>query len=118
MYEAVGLDAVIACIDTDGDEKYDHMACLVYWPGDADSFLDEEKTIMDILELVSPTGEYDLTYFYGSSPGFPEKSSSTYGDYSTGIWITADPSIAAAKDMVGYIIHEPYEIKLVIDVGN
>lgn len=118
MYEAVGLDAVIGFIDTDGDGKTDHMAALVYWPGDADSFLNEEQTIMDILGLTSPTGELYLSWFGGTNPSFPSKWSLIYGDYSTGIWITADPPMANVKDIVGYIVRKPYEVKLVIDVGN
>ncbi|MDP6043869.1 MAG: hypothetical protein QF906_03755 [Dehalococcoidales bacterium] len=38
--------------------------------------------------------------------------------YTEGIWTTADLPMVAAKDMAGYTIHRPYEIKLVIDVGN
>lgn len=112
MYEAVGLDAVIACIDTDGDGRPDHMVCLVYWPGDADSFLNEEQAIMDKLGLTSPTGEFYLSSFSVTNSTFPSKG------YTEGIWITADPPMADLRDMVGYIIHKPYKVKLVIDVGN
>jgi len=118
LYEAVGLDAAIAVIDTDGDGEADHMACLVYWPEDVDSFLDEEQVIMDKEGLEPLIEERQLLYFHGTNPIFPAKSSPTYGEYTEGIWITADPAAAGVKDMIGYVVHEPYKVKSVVDVGN
>ena len=109
MYESVGLDAAIANIDTDDDGKTDHMACLVYYPEDGESFIEEEESILEMLGLSQPVRVY---YFDpANSKLMPEK-------YTTGIWIVADPTMAMAKDKVGYITHKPYKATLVIDVSS
>ena len=55
LYESVGLDAAIANIDTNNDEKIDHMTCIIYYPKDSDSFIGEEKAIMNsLISCVAP----------------------------------------------------------------
>lgn len=107
MYESVGLDAAIANIDTDQTGKADHMTCLVYYPEEEDSFIVEEKIILKKLGL----GEgVRFSYFdQVDSKVVPKK-------YASGIWIVADPTMAAIKDMVGYISHSSYQATSVIDV--
>lgn len=109
MYEAVGLDAAIASIDTDDDVKPDHMSCLVYYPEDGDTFIEEE---MIILEMVGLDTQVRVIYFD------PAKSKLLPEKYTTGVWIVADPTMAMDKDKVGYVIHKPYKATLVIDVGS
>jgi hypothetical protein len=110
MYESIGLDAAIAEIDTDDDGKSDHMTCIVYYSGSADSFLEEEKKIMESAGVVSPTSEIRFKYLEAGKSGLLLK-------YSTGIWIIADPALAEVKDMVGYVTHTPYRLSIMIDVG-
>ena len=112
LYESVGLDAVVAHVNTDNDGQADHMACLVYYSEDADSFLDEEQTIMSKLLLRSPTGKLEISSFPCMVPIFPLKG------YTEGIWIIADPITSDVRDIVGYVTYEPYELTRVVDVGN
>jgi len=109
MYEAVGLDAAIANIDTDDDMKPDHMTCLVYYPEDGDTFIEEEKII---LEAVGLGVQVRIIYFDpANSRLLPKK-------YTTGVWIVADPTMATDKDKIGYVAHKPYKATSVIDIGG
>lgn len=110
MYESIGLDAAIAKIDTQGSEKANHMACLVYYSKDADSFLDEEKEIMEKMKKTSPTGEVHIRYINAAT-------FSSLPKYNSGIWIFIDPPMGEVKDLVSYITHEPYDLVSVVDVG-
>lgn len=112
MYESVGLDAAVANIDTDDDKQIDHMTCVVYYSKDSDSFIGEEKIIMNKVGLTSPTGKIHISYFDCV------KTKLLSEKYTTGIWIVADPLMADVKDIVGYVIHEPYIAGAVIDVGS
>ncbi len=112
MYESVGLDAAIASIDTNMDSRADHMSCLVFYPGTADSFMGQIKDLMPKLMVSSPTGEIHIKYLDAT------KSSKLLPKYDQGIWVFADPPMAEVKDMVGYITHEAWEITLVTDVGS
>jgi len=109
MYEAVGLDAAIASIDTDDDVKPNHMTCLVYYPEDGDTFIKEEIIILGMIGLNT---QVRVIYFD------PAKSKLLPEKYTTGVWIVADPTMAMDKDKVGYVIHKPYKATLVIDVGS
>lgn len=109
LYESVGLDAAVASIDTDGDWKIDHMTCLVYYSGDGDSFIEEEKAILDIVGMSSDTRV--ICFDPANSRLLPAK-------YTGGIWIVADPTMAIVKEKVGYVAHKPYLATLVIDVGS
>ena len=109
MYEAVGLDAALAYIDTYGDGILDHMACLVYYPGDGDTFREEQEKI---LELVGLTTDVRFIYFD------PVKSRLLPEKYESGIWIVADPTMALDKDKIGHIAHKPYQAVAIIDVGG
>ncbi len=111
MYESIGLDAAIAYIDTDNDERIDHVTCIIYYSKDSDSFLGEEKVIMSCASLTSPTGHLYVSYVAASSEILS-------GKYTTGIWIVADPLMADVKGIVGYVTHEPYAATSVIDVGS
>ncbi|MBA7582556.1 hypothetical protein ES708_24487 [subsurface metagenome] len=112
LYESVGLDAAIVDIDTSGDGKVDHMACLVYYSGDADSFIDEADVIMRKMRQTSPTQEIHIRF------GEAATSPSALGKYDSGIWIVADPLMAEVRDMAGYITRDPYEFVEIIDVGD
>jgi len=109
LYESVGLDAAIASIDTDDDWIMDHMTCLVYYSGDGEAFIEEEKTILDILGMSSDARI--LCFDPANSNLLPKK-------YSSGIWIVADPTMAIVKEKVGYVAHKPYQAVFVIDVGS
>jgi len=109
MYEAVGLDAAIASIDTDNDLSLDHMTCLVYYQGDGEAFIEEETAI---LEHVGLPPQVRVIYFDPvGSKILPQK-------YNNGIWIVADPTMAMEPDKIGYVIHKPYKATSVIDVGE
>jgi hypothetical protein len=109
MYEAVGLDAAIATIDTDDDLILDHMTCLVYYQGDGEAFIEEETAI---LQSVGLPPQVRVIYFDPvGSKILPQK-------YTTGIWIVADPTMAMKPDKIGYVIHKPYKATSVIDVGD
>jgi len=112
MYEAIGLDAAVAYIDTDGNGHPTHMACFVFYQGNADSFLDKEETILDIMELSSPTGDIKIRFWNMGG------SSSIQSKHDSGIWIIADPPMEAVKGMVGYINTKPYDVIRGVDVGN
>jgi len=109
LYESVGLDAAIASIDTDDDWKTDHMTCLVYYSGDGDSFIEEEKTILD---MVGMSNDVRIICFD------PANSRLLPAKYTGGVWIVADPTMAIVKEKVGYVAHKPYQATLVIDVGS
>ncbi|MDD4984574.1 MAG: transglutaminase domain-containing protein [Dehalococcoidales bacterium] len=109
LYESVGLDAAIASIDTDDDWIMDHMTCLVYYSGDGEAFIEEEKTILDVLGMSSDARI--LCFDPANSNLLPKK-------YSSGIWVVADPTMAIVKEKVGYVAHKPYQAVLVIDVGS
>jgi len=117
MYEASGLDAMIAYIGLSGDKEVDHVACLVYYPRVSASFLEEEEIIISKLELSYPMGERYLKYLHSTDDIMPYKTSDIYDDYEEGIWIVADPIVTEGTGIVGYIIHEPYLIRAVDDVG-
>jgi len=112
LYEAVGLDVAIAEVDTNADKKIDHMACLVFWPRDSQSFLDDENTILEALRLSSPTGQVYIRFIEAA-----KATSSVLNKYSSGVWIIADPPMAEVKNMVGYITQEDYSTYETIDVG-
>jgi hypothetical protein len=112
MYESLGLDSAVSYIDTDDDGQSDHMTCLVYWTGDANSFLDEEQTIIKRLRLKVPNGQIIIRFFEA------EDLYSELGKYHHGIWIITDPLMVDVSGVVGYITKEPYEIVEVIDVGE
>jgi hypothetical protein len=112
MYESLGLDAAVSYIDTDDDGESDHMTCLVYWSGDADSLLDEEKAILKKMRLTVPSGKIFIRFLEAAN--LP----SEMGKYDRGIWVIADPLMSDVKGMVGYITLEPYEVVEVIDVGE
>ena len=112
MYEAVGLDASVVLLDTDDTEGADHMACLVYYLGDSNSFLDKEQTILSKLGLQSSTGHIEIR-FWGV-----DSSHAVLGKYESGIWIIADPPMAEVRDLVGYVTHAPYKGIEITDVGD
>ncbi|MFC1931491.1 transglutaminase-like domain-containing protein [Chloroflexota bacterium] len=118
MYETSGLDAMIAFVDMNADKEVEHVACLVYYPQGSESFLEDEKIIIDELEISYPAGERHLKYIIGTDNIMPYKTSDIYGEYEEGIWIIADPLVAMDTDIVGYIIFEPYVILAVDDVGE
>lgn len=109
MYESVGLDAAIGEIDTEGSGEANHLSCLVYYSKDGDSFVDEEKRILQKLKKTSPTGEIHIRYI--------DAPTSSLSKYDSGIWIFIDIPMAEVKEFVGYITHEPYDIISIIDVG-
>jgi hypothetical protein len=112
MYEAVGLDAALALLNTDDNPGVDHMACLVYWPGDASSFLDEEKFILKKMGITSPVFKLGINHVYiGKSNLLLEK-------HASGALLFSDVIMSKAGCLVGYITHEPYEITGIIDVGR
>lgn len=109
LYESVGMDAAVACIDTDGDLQTDHMACLVYYGEDGESFIDGEKEILDALGI---NPDVRIICFHQSSSNLmPAK-------YDGGIWVVADPTMSIVKDKVAYIAHRPYQAVSVVDVGG
>jgi transglutaminase-like putative cysteine protease len=109
MYESVGLDAAIASIDTVGDRKTDHMTCLVYYPGEGEMFVDEEKEILGKMGMSIDVRV--ICFDTANSRLLPPK-------YTGGVWIVTDPTMAVVKEKVGYVAHKPYQAILVIDVGN
>ena len=117
MYEASGLDAMIAHVDSMGDKKVDHVACLVYYPQGLASFLEEEEKIISELDLSYPIGERYIKYIHSTDNLMPYKTSDIYDNYEEGIWIVADPLFVEEAGIVGYIIYEPYVILAVDDVG-
>ncbi|KPK23309.1 MAG: hypothetical protein AMJ70_03845, partial [Dehalococcoidia bacterium SG8_51_3] len=118
MYESSGLDAMIAFVDVSGDSKVDHVTCLIYYPQSATSFLEEEEIIINSQGMSYPLGKQDLEYILGTDTLIPDKTSDAYDDYQEGIWIVADPPFAIETSMVGYILHKPYVILAVSDVGS
>ena len=112
MYESVGLDAALVFLNTDNNPGADHMACLVYWPGDVKSFLDEEKNIMKQRKITSPFSRLRANHvFIGSEHLLLEK-------YDSGILLFSDIIMSESGTAVGHIEHEPYEIIQIIDVGR
>ena len=109
LYESVGLDAAIACVDTDGDLQTDHMACLVYYGEDGESFIDSERAILDSLGM--DTDVRIICFDQANSNLMPAK-------YDGGIWVVADPTMAIVKEKVAYIAHRPYQAIAVVDVGG
>jgi transglutaminase-like putative cysteine protease len=96
MYEALGLKTRFALVDTDGDGRADHVACLVHYSGAAKSFLDGEGAIALLAGLRSKLpSKYTVTYLE---------------DREGGAWIIADPLFSASDYCVGMIEHEPYKI--------
>jgi hypothetical protein len=96
MYEALGLKTRFALVDTDGDGRADHVACLVHYSGAAKSFLDGEGAIALLAGLRSKLpSKYTVTYLE---------------DREGGTWIIADPLFSASDYCVGMIEHEPYKI--------
>ncbi len=118
LYEAVGLDAAIGEIDTDGDDILDHMACLVYCPVDSETFLYQEKMILKWFQYRSPTDSLYIYYFT------PKDHHTVLGKYDTGIWIVADLLNARVVDLVGYILiedgvdYDTYSVLNILDVAN
>jgi hypothetical protein len=112
MYESVGLDAALVFLNTNDNPDVDHMACLVYWPGDARSFLDEEKTILREKGITSPFSQVTVSHIYtGTSHLLLEK-------YSSGVLLFSDIIMSKAGCLVGYITYSPYEITEIVDVGR
>ena len=112
MYESVGLDAALVFINTDDDPEVDHMACLVYWPGDAGAFIAEEKAIMKQQRITSPIIQVKVKHIVaGTSYLMLEK-------YDSGILLFADSIMGEAGSLVGYITHKPYDVVEIIDVGK
>ena len=67
MYESVGLDAALVFLNTDDNPEVDHMACLVYWPGDVKSFLNEEKAIMKHKGITSPVSQVRVNHIFAGT---------------------------------------------------
>jgi hypothetical protein len=112
MYESVGLDAALVFLNTDDNPEIDHMACLVYWPGDVKSFLDEEKVILRQQRITSPVSQIRVNYIY------PGTSYLMLGKYTSGVLLFSDIIMSEAGCLVGYITHEPYDVSDIIDVGR
>lgn len=112
MYESVGLDAALVFLNTDDNPEVDHMACLVYWPDDEKSFLDEEKTILKQKRITSPVSQVRINHIY------PGTSYLMLGKYNSGVLLFSDIVMSDAGCLVGYITHEPYEVVDIIDVGR
>lgn len=117
LYQATGLDAIIACVDTDNVTGYDHAAVLVYWDGDVDTFHAKEREIMLVLGLTKPTREFYTLHFGSGISEFLTEQDVSYQSYE-GIWIVADPIFTEVKNMVGHITHRPYTIRSVFNVGD
>jgi hypothetical protein len=112
MYESVGLDAALVLLNTDSNPYVDHMACLVYWSSDENSFLDEEKVILKKMGITSPVMRLGVNNIYaGTSHLMLEK-------YSSGVLLFSDVIMSKAGCLVGYISHYPYEVTGIIDVGR
>ena len=111
LYEAVGLDAIIASVDTDNDGIVDHLTCLVYYDGTGESLVEEIKVILQKTLTVTPTNKVYVKYW--EIDDLPVKK-----NYASGIWVIADPPMAQVKDMVGYVTYEPYKIVAIVDVGS
>ncbi len=112
MYESVGLDAALVFLNTDDNPEVDHMACLVYWPGDAKSFLNEEEAILKKKGITSPVSQVRVNHIFTGT------SHLMLGKYNSGILLFSDIIMSEAGSLVGYITHEPYEIIEIIDVGG
>ena len=112
MYESVGLDAALVFLNTDDNPEVDHMACLVYWPNDVKSFLNEEKAIMKQKGITSPVSQVKVSHIFAG------KSELMLGKYDSGILLFSDIIMNEAGCLVGYITHEPYDIIEIIDVGR
>lgn len=112
MYESVGLDAALVLLNTDDDPDIDHMACLVYWPGDVQSFLDEEMTILKLVRITSPVSQVRVNHIY------PGTSYLMLGKYASGVLLFSDIVMSDTGCLVGHISHEPYEVIDIIDVGR
>ncbi len=112
LYEAVGLDAAIADIQTDNEGSKRHMACIVYWAGDSRSFLIEEKIVMEKIGVGDSAGPTFLRFWdVGTARPLLAK-------YASGIWIIADPTMAIDKDTVGHVTQKPYSATSFSDIGN
>lgn len=111
MYETVGMDAAIAFIDTNGDGKMDHAACMVYYPGAVEEFIDEVNSILKSLGLKSPTGSIVVRHYKTTD------LKGSMGAYPWGIWVLIDPHFSDVKDLPGYIMSESYNVVRMIDVG-
>jgi hypothetical protein len=112
MYESVGLDAALVLLNTDSNPDIDHMACLVYWSGDANSFLDEEKVILKNMRITSPVFSLGISNIYTG------KSHLMLDKYSSGVLLFSDVVMSKAGCLVGYVTHDPYEVAGIIDVGR
>jgi len=108
MYESVGLDAAIVEVDSDNDTKGDHMACAVYYHQNAESYINDERIILQRLNLVSTSGDLKVMSFEADQWELLKK-------YTSGTWIIIDP--LAAK-IPGYISASNYQIISAIDVGG
>ena len=112
MYESVGLDAALVFLNTDDDPGADHMACLVYWPGDADSFLAEEEAILKRMKMISPIVPLRVKHIVAGT-SYP-----MLGKYNSGILIFVDAIMSEARNLVGHINYKPYDVVEIIDVGK
>ncbi len=112
MYESVGLDAALVFLNTDDDPEVDHMACLVYWPDDVESFLAEEKAIMKQRGITSPVRQVRIRNIFAGT------SHSMLGKYTSGVLLFIDVIMSEAASLVGHITHQPYDVLEIIDVGR
>ena len=47
-----------------------------------------------------------------------DTSISVLAKYTSGIWVFADVPLSTVKDIVGYVINEPYKVLNISDVGK
>jgi hypothetical protein len=111
MLEAVGLDASLAFVDTSNDGKVDHLACIVYYPGTEQEYLDKERELMDSLNIYSSTGELQVMCLGIKDDVLDADLRQKYTD---GVWVVIDPAV----DIPGYIPDDSYKVILTIEVGS
>ncbi len=111
MFEIVGLDAALAFIDTNSDGVMDHVACMVYYPGTAEEFLEEVGNVLKKLGKETPTKTLSVRHYKTSD------LSGGMGARPLGIWIFIDPLFGDVKDVPGSITQKAYVVMQIVDVG-
>ena len=112
LYEASGLDAALALVNTNTDAEADHLTCLVYWPGDVQLFIDEEERILDRYQMTSPVVTVKIKHILNNT------SELMLGKYREGVLLVADPVMSQVNNLMGYVTNKTYEILKIFDVGR
>jgi hypothetical protein len=94
LYRSVGLDAVVGLIDTDGDNKADHVTALVYFTGNPTEILNGISKWASVLGI--------------------EVEKISYFNADGGVYLIVDPPMSTYKNNPWSIYHTPYKLIKII----